>query len=276
MLRSCTLALAGVLLLSGTLTAQRRTYPNIYIAPRATAAVVIDGLADDAAWAEVAWSGDYVDIRGAGWPQPRYYTRMKILWDDDFLYVAAVLQEPHLWATLLERDAIIYHDDDFEVFLDPDGDGLAYYELEINALGTEFDLFLDKPYKDGGQADIPWDMPGLKSAVFLHGTLNDPSDLDDGWSVEMAIPWADLRAPGSDEAGGPPEVDDVWRVNFSRVEWPLRVVDGRYEKDAEATTGRPHPEDNWVWSPQGEINMHIPQRWGRLWFVDRTPNGDGG
>jgi hypothetical protein len=236
--------------------------------------VVIDGLADEAAWSAVTWSRDYVDIRGDAWPHPRYYTRMKLLWDDAYLYVAAIMEEPHLWATLVERDAIIYQDDDFEVFLDPDGDGLAYYELEINALGTEFDLFLDRPYRDGGSADIPWDMPGLESAVFLHGSLNDPSDADDGWSVEIAIPWEDLRPPGSPVGGEPPQVDDVWRANFSRVEWPLAVINGTYRKAVVPNEDNRHPESNWVWSPQGEIDMHIPGRWGRLWFVERTPGGD--
>ena len=66
--------------------------------------------------------------------------------DADHLYLAARLEEPHLWATLTDRDAILYREHDFELFIDPDGDALAYYELEINALGTEFDLFLDRPY----------------------------------------------------------------------------------------------------------------------------------
>ena len=78
----------------------------------------------------------------------------------------------------------------------PTGDGLAYYELEINALGTEFDLFLDKPYRSGGSAHIAWDMEGLRTAVRLDGTINDPSDEDRGWTVEIAIPWAALPAPG--------------------------------------------------------------------------------
>jgi hypothetical protein len=274
MLRCATSAIAAIVLLTAPATAQRRAYPRTYIAPRASEPVVIDGIVDDEAWLLVPWSRSYVDIRGSAWPPPAHDTRMKILWDDDFLYVAAVLSEPHLWATLLDRDAIIYHDDDFEVFLDPDGDGMEYYELEINALGTEFDLFLDKPYREGGQAEIPWDMPGLETAVSLDGTLNDPTDVDVGWSVEIAIPWVDLRPTASVEPGTPPRIDDVWRVNFSRVDWPLRVVDGAYEKVAEATPENPHPEHNWVWSPQGEINMHIPDRWGRLWFVDRTPNGE--
>lgn len=274
MIRSTVLALAAASLLAGSLEAQRREYPRTYIVPRATAPLLIDGVADEAAWSAVGWSRTYVDILGSMWADPEYPTRMKLLWDDEFLYVIAELEEPHLWATLVDRDAIIYHDDDFEVFLDPDGDGLEYYELEINALGTEFDLFLDKPYDQGGTADIPWDMPGLKTAVALQGSLNDPSDVDIGWSVEIAIPWQDLRPPGAGEPGRAPEVDDVWRANFSRVEWPLTVVEGRYEKTAEPGPQNQHPEDNWVWSPQGAINMHIPSQWGRLWFVDRGPNGD--
>ena len=59
----------------------------------------------------------------------------------------------------------------------------------------------------------------------------------------------------------PPEPGTVWRVNFSRVQWKLDVVDGRYEKAPDT------PEDNWVWSPQGVINMHQPEHWGYVRFV---------
>ena len=65
------------------------------------------------------------------------------------------------------RDAVIYHDNDFEVFIDPDGDNHLYYELEINALGTEWDLLLVKPYRDGGPAVNAWDIQGLRTAVHV-------------------------------------------------------------------------------------------------------------
>lgn len=281
----CAAAVAGWLLgFPLPAAAQRLPPPLVYQAPRIEEPITIDGLADEEVWQSIGWSDPFMDIRGPAHPTLPYYTRVKMAWDETYLYVAAVLQEPHLWATLTERDAIIYHDDDFEVFLDPDGDRLAYYELEINALGTIFDLFLDRPYSEGGHAHIDWDMPGLRSAVFLHGTLNDAADVDEGWSVELAIPWADLVPPpsfasdatadsaavadGGYRPGAAPEVDDVWWVNFSRVEWPLEVADGAYRKTAVATPDNPHPESNWVWSPQWEINMHVPERWGRVWFVE--------
>jgi len=261
--------------------------PRTYDAPQATSPINLDGDPSDPAWAVASWTEDFVDIRrqarseDSGNPEdalhPKYRTRAKLLWDDEYLYIAAILEEPHLWATLLERDAIIYRDDDFEVFLDPDRDGLAYFELEINALGTEFDLFLNKPYKDGGMADIAWDIQGLRTGVWLMGTINDPMDKDRGWSVEIGIPWTALVSPQRPpvgtprtrwQDGSPPRPGDTWRINFSRVDWPLIVVDGEYRKAAEPTRSNPHPESNWVWSPQGTINMHIPEMWGMVRFVE--------
>ena len=271
---------------------------RLYEAPLTSSAPVIDGDLDEAAWRDVPWTESFIDIRGEDWPDPQWATRARLAWDECCLYVAAELEEPHLWATLTERDAIIYRDHDFEVFLDPDGDGLAYYELEINALGTEFDLFLDKPYSRGGSAHIEWDIEGLRTGVRLDGTLNHPSDEDRGWTVEIAIPWSALRPPDGFEAEGgretvprsagavgdvaeraaagrapgmAPAPGDEWRVNFSRVQWPLVIVDGRYSKAREPVDWSDHPEDNWVWSPQGEIDMHIPERWGVVRFVTRAP-----
>ena len=253
--------------------------PREYHAPPAFSPPAIDGSLDDAVWRAAPWTEPFVDIRGEGWPQPPLETRAKIAWDERHLYVGAELEEPHLWATLADRDAILYREHDFEVFLDPDGDGLAYYELEINALGTEFDLFLDRPYRRQGKANVAWDMEGLRTAVRLEGTLNDPTDEDAGWSVEIAIPWSALRPPGvpPEDAAGPPRAGDTWRVNFSRVQWPLVVVDGVYRKAREPVDWSDHPEDNWVWSPQGEIDMHIPEMWGVVRFVaSPEPDADAG
>lgn len=212
---------------------------------------------DDPLWELASWTSDFVDIEGDIGPTPRFRTRAKMLWSTDYLYVAAELQEPHLWATLTERDSIIFHDNDFEVFIDPDGDAKNYAEFEINALNTIWDLRLPIPYRDGGDADNSFDLQSLH-AVHLNGTLNNPNDLDVGWTVELAFPFSSFRALG--DMVLPPQVDDAWRINFSRVQWHLDVVDGAYVKRANT------PEDNWVWSPQGMIDMHQPEQWGFLHF----------
>lgn len=229
-----------------------------YICRRAMTAVVIDGRMDEPSWADALWTDPFVDIEGEAKPRPRFATRAKMLWDDRYFYIAASLEEPHVWGTLKQRDQIVFHDNDFEVFIDPDGDAREYYEIELNALNTIFDLLLERTYIDGGPARHEWNLVGLKTAVHVDGTLNDPSHLDRGWSLELALPWRSLAEYAHKPA--PPRAGDVWRMNFSRVQWRHRIVDGRYEKVPDTR------EDNWVWSPQGRINMHIPERWGYVVF----------
>jgi hypothetical protein len=238
--------------------------PRGYVCYRATGPLTIDGRLDEPAWQAAPWSEDFVDIEGDKKPRPRHRTRMKMLWDDQYLYIAAHLEEPHVWATLTEHDSVIFQDNDFEVFVDPDGDSHLYAELEINALNTTWDLLLPRPYKDGGKAIDAWEIPGLRTAVHIDGTLNDPRDVDRGWSVEIAWPWKSLKELTAVPV--PPRDGDRWRINFSRVEWQHEIVKGRYCK----VEGR--PEDNWVWSPQGVIDMHRPERWGYLQFSTAAPD----
>jgi hypothetical protein len=246
--------------------------PRAYVCPRLDPAPTIDGRLDDAGWAPAPWSDPFTDIRGELAVPPRHQTRIRLGWDEGYFYVAARLDEPHVQATLTERDAVIYHDNDFEVFIDPDGDNHLYGELEINALGTVWDLLLVRPYRDGGPAIDAWDIAGLRSAVAVDGSLNDPGDRDEGWTVELAIPWKVL-GPLTDRAC-PPASGDIWRMNFSRVQWRTEVVEGRYRKLVDAATGRPLPEDNWVWSPQGLIAMHCPEMWGQVLFADHAVGDD--
>ena len=87
---------------------------------------------------------------------------------------------------------VIFHDNDFEIFVDPDGDTHYYYEYEVNALNATWDLCLNRPYSDGGHENStrvfgaqgwdyqPWSSaspgaPPLKCAVFVDGAVNDPA-----------------------------------------------------------------------------------------------------
>ena len=179
----------------------------------------IDGRLSEPAWSAAPWSDPFVDIDGTR--RPPLATRVKMLWDDEFLYFGADLEEPQLWATLDERDSVIFQDNDFEIFIDPDGDTHAYFEIEINALNTVWDLLLIQPYRDGGPAIHAWDIAGLRTAVNLRGTINRPEDRDEGWSIEVAIPWKILAEAAPRRAR--PRAGDQWRVNFSRVQWQLDV-----------------------------------------------------
>jgi len=250
------LLLSSIAILSAAV--MKSATPKGYICYRTTGPINIDGKLDEVPWQSAAWTDLFVDIEGDAKPRPRLATRARMLWDDQYFYVGAEMEEPHVWATLTKRDSVIFHDNDFEIFIDPDGDNHEYYELEINALNTVWDLFLKRPYRDGGPAINGWDIAGLKTAVHTAGTLNDPTDIDEGWSVELALPWKALAEYAHRAA--PPADGDQWRINFSRVQWQHEIVDGKYRKVA----GK--KEDNWVWSPQGVIDMHRPERWGYIQF----------
>ena len=263
------LAIILLLLISSAIDLQgaggmpAKRHPKGYVACKAEKPLVMDGMLAEPSWKSAPWTDDFVDIEGDMKPLPRFKTRAKMLWDDTYLYIGAELEEPHVWATLTKRDTVIFIDNDFEVFIDPNGDNQEYYEFEMNARNTVWDLLLPKAYKDSGSAVDSWNIEGLRTAVHVRGTLNTPADIDSGWSVEIAMPWSALRQYAHRPA--PPQEGDQWRINFSRVEWVHDIVAGTYHKVAGKR------EDNWVWSPQWVVDMHRPEMWGYVQFSSGKP-----
>jgi hypothetical protein len=231
-------------------------------------APVIDGKLDDEVWRNIPWTDNFQDIEGDKKPLPTWNTRAKMTWDDKGLYIAAELMEPNVWANLKNYDDIVFYDNDFEVFIDPDNDTHQYYEYEVNALNTMFDLFMPKPYRNSSGPMIIYNAPGMKWAVDIQGTLNNPTDIDKSWTTEIFIPFGAVTIGVNPKV---PNNGEFWRINFSRVQWQTEVIDGKYVKKKDSN-GKVLPEDNWVWSPQGVINMHFPERWGYLFF-SKPANG---
>lgn len=252
--------------------------PPVYFAPRAQETLTLDGRLDKPFWENVPWTREFADISGPDFPTPRFPTRAKVCWDEENLYIGALLAGDEIWATIKERDSVIYYDNDFEVFLDPSSCGHNYMELELNAFNTQWDLMLTHPYRDGGRSITGWDMKGVETVVYIDGKVNDPSAANKFWSVEIKIPFRGLMETYCKEEN-PPELErcypprkaprpgEFWRLNFSRVQWPVDIVEGAYRKRLGAD-GKPLPEDNWVWAPTGLIDIHCPEFWGFLFFTD--------
>lgn len=238
--------------------------PKHYIISKASQEMKIDGKADEAAWENAMFSDLFVDIEGV--KEVKYDTRMKMLWDDQYLYVYAKMQEPHIWGNLKQRDTVIFYNNDFEIFVDPSGTASNYVEFELNALNTLWDLRLNKPYRVGGSAQDDWNSDGTKTAVHIEGSLNNAEDKDLFWSVEWAIPLKDLAAEKHVNKNLPVD-GEQWRINFSRVEWEFDLKDGKYAR--KKVDGKYLPEYNWVWSAQKVINMHEPEKWGVLQFTEK-------
>ena len=237
-------ACAAAFLLLGLALLAQPSYPVF----RSVGKMKIDGKMDEPAWKATRPLSALADIRDdKSLPVPTKNTTIKMLWDDEYLYIGAYLEEDDIVAHLTQRDTIIYKENDFEVFMDPDGNGRDYFEIETSAKGAILDLIMDRPYSEGGNFFMGWDCKGMLVATSMDGTPNRPSDKDKGWGVEFAIPRRSVMW-GFDS----PSEHPVWRMNFSRVEY--------LHKEG--------PEENWVWAPTGKVDIHIPDKWGYVMFVD--------
>lgn len=241
--------------------------PKTYVVHKTTQSIDIDGKDSELIWQSTKFTEDFIDIEGKITPKQK--TKVKMLWDKSFLYLYAKLYEKHIWGDIKERDAVIFYNNDFEVFISPSNDTHNYGEIEVNALNTVWDLVLNKPYNVGGKPKNYWNLNNLESKVYVQGTLNDASDEDDFWAVEMAIPletFVELK----NKPKVTPKNGEQWRINFSRVEWDFELTNGLYSRKKE--NGKFLPEYNWVWSNQGAINMHLPENWGYIQFSDLAPS----
>lgn len=239
--------------------------PKLYAVQKTNLPIAIDGKDNDEAWKTIPFYTNFEDIEGPSKKAPTYETKIKMLWDNENLYIYAQLVEPHIWGDITKHDAIIYHNNDFEVFIKPTENHPSYFEIEVNSLNTIMDLLMTKPYRFGGEAMLHWDLKGLKSAVHIEGTNNSPNDIDKYWAVEMAIPFTSLQSFGRRAR---PENGDYWRINFSRVQWQHEIINGKYRR--KEIDGKRLPEDNWVWQPIGLIDIHLPEQWGFLQFVENS------
>ncbi len=248
------------------LSAAAAELPPTYVCQRTEEPPVIDGRGDEAVWQRARKLSHLRDIEGA---YTGNETEIRMLWDDENLYVLADIPEKNLWGTLTEHDSCIFRDPDFEVFIDPNEEGNNYMELEINQLNTVWDLFIARTYRHAPSVVLhDWDIKGLQHAVQLRGTLNKADDTDEGWSVELAIPWRSIIGNGiHPRQDAPPTPYRSMRFNFSCVNWQTEPADTPcgYRKKTNAA-GRTLPESNQVWAPTGKINIHLPEHWGRVVF----------
>jgi hypothetical protein len=262
----------------------------VYTVYRTPRPLNLDGSLSDPAWKSAPWSPAFVDMATGG--PALYETHCAALWDDDGLYLGFRVEEPYPRAEQTERDSIIFRENDIEVFIDG---GDCYYEFEINALGTVYEVFFiwRDAYRRGGRFDIPefdlidraafsfagdfdrtqahfwwgthprgprwafldWDFPGMRSAVHVDGRLNDPTVRSRGWTVELAFPWQGMRHLANGRSL-PPVEGDVWKLFLGRFQnLPIG------ERTVQAA---------WCWTPHGVYDTHMPDKFTPFVFSNRT------
>ena len=233
--------------------------PRQYVVYKATAPITVDGNITEKAWQDAQWTEAFEDAQSPYCPQPWKMTRAKILYDDENMYFAARLQEENVWGHLTKRDTIAYYDNDFEIFLDPTADAVNYFEYEMNCLNMMFDMWHENDNYRNALADGSYDAPGLRSVVQVQGTLNYHYDTDEGWTVEVKIPFKDMQSHNPDMTK--PKRGDMWRMNFSRVEF-MHIYNQLFPYLYTSSV------EDWVWASTFVGDLHIPEMWGKAIFSD--------
>ena len=220
----------------------------LYMLKKTPQAITVDGVLDEQLWSRLD-SISLVDC-ASGSPQT-LVTRAKAALDAQNLYLAVNAQDKDVWATITAHDGNLYTEEMLEFFIDPDGDGKNYFEYEFNCQNALMDMFMMAPYgTSGGGGDISWTSSNVNFKVKIHGSINNPNDIDTGYVLEAKIPWVDLKFKSV--AAPQPKAGDRMAVNVYRC-------DGRQTKTYSC------------WSPVGGTlpgSFHTPQLFGAFVFSD--------
>ncbi|MBT6149443.1 MAG: carbohydrate-binding family 9-like protein, partial [Gemmatimonadetes bacterium] len=241
----------------------RRYQPRQYVIYHRSGPVTVDGNIQEKAWQDVAWTEPFEDAQSPYCPLPWKMTRAKITYDEEALYFAAQLQEENVWGHITKRDTISYWDNDFEIFIDPTADAVNYFEFEMTALNQMFDMWHEVDNHRNALADGTFDAPNMRHAVQVQGTLNYHHDIDDGWTVEVMIPYADM-SPYNPGMRVPPARGDMWRFNFSRVQF-MHVYTQMFPYLLPFS-----PVEDWVWAATFSGDLHVPEMWAKGVFSNLT------
>jgi hypothetical protein len=209
--------------------------------------IVIDGNLDEAAWQ----AAPVLKFLVAGTEdEPLSPTEGRMLWDGAYLYVGFKAYDKDIWSYFTERDSVTCWEDVLETFIKPDEDKDAYYNFEINAVGTAYDAFNVKRKAGGGDSHRwrRWNCEGLKVGIKTVGTLNDWHDADDYWTMEVAVPFTELPTL----EGRAPDAGDVWLFHLARYDYSVHLPEGVELSSCVRLS---------------QVNFHLYEDWMRLRFV---------
>ena len=231
-----------------------------YTVKRTPGPVTIDGNLSEAGWKSAEETENFVIYTDGS--SPVFPTRAKMLWDNEYLYIAFIMTDKDVWGkmtTWKPGDPCLCLEEVAEVFIDPDDDGYNYIEVEVNPLKTVMDLTMSKEYGKGGKADMEWQYKGLKVGVRVDGTLNDSTDTDTRWVCELAFPFTQI-AFSAPLKNFPPHAGDNWRLNLYRYEYI------RFGK---------RPQELSAWNQTDDKRgFHAPDRFGRIFFSDKISGSE--
>jgi hypothetical protein len=206
-------------------------------------APLLDGRIDEPFWDRAAETELFVDTLTGEAAAPG--ARARIAWNDEALWIAFDVEDDFLRSTFAGRDAHLWEQDAVEVMIDPDGDGRSYLELQVSPAHLVFDTWFDRPRVPQPFGHVDFDVE-LYCGVHVRGTVNDERT-DQGYSVEIGIPWASFPPIG--RGAWKPAPGATWRI-------ALYVLDARPDGSQRGVG----------WSPPMVGDFHVPDRFGRVVF----------
>ncbi|MCA9576797.1 MAG: carbohydrate-binding family 9-like protein [Sandaracinaceae bacterium] len=220
------------------------------VASRALSSITVDGDLHDPGWLASPWSQPFVQTMNGA--QARFEARARVVYDDTYLYVAFQVADTNLQSPHRNADDHLWEQDCVEVFLDPDGDGRNYFEIQVSPRGVVFDTRYDSRRQPQPFGHVNWQSQA-QVGVALRGTLDD-DQVDEGYHVELRVPFSALVAEGSAATQEAPAPGSTWRMNFYVME------------------KSPNGQDAAGWSPVLVPDFHATDRFGRVTFRDLPRN----
>ena len=214
------------------------------IARYARGPIALDGKLEESDWGAAQPTGRFVATMSGN--RGTFEAGARVLYNAENLYVAFEVQDDYLKSELSEHDDHLWTQDAVEVMIDPDGDGMNYFEIQVAPSGAVFDTAYDTRRKPKPYGKMDWSSD-TKAGVDVRGTIGD-DEPDKGYTVEMAIPWSSIGTP--EAPAMPPAKGATWRINFY-------VMDAR-DKGQRAVG----------WSPPMVGDFHVPKRFGRVVFPE--------
>jgi hypothetical protein len=170
-------------------------------------------------------------------------TRVRSCYDSSTLYISFECNDVDIWSRYDSHDQHLWQEEAVEVFIDTDLEPDTYVEIEVSPRNVVFDSYIVDPINIDIAATKKFDLPGMRTAVFVDGTLDNRNDEDKQWIVEIAIPFDEIYRHKIQNF-----TDIRWRINFYRID---------RDKNLEST--------GYAWSPTRD-RFHKPSSFGFLTF----------
>ncbi len=205
---------------------------------------IIDGLENDLIWQQITPVVLKENRAGNDVQESGLQTHVKTCYDDSTLYFFFVCNDPDIWTSFTQRDEHLWENEAVEIFIDVDDVPETYVEIEVSPANIIFDSYIVDPLNIDVPKTALFNLKGIRTAVVVSGTLNERDDQDDHWTVEIAIPFADLANENIKEVTTATEI----RINFYRLDENQGMERMSY-----------------AWSPTGG-RFHKPAYFGNLTF----------